>query len=355
MPRPKRGPYLKPDKQTGIYYIHHHENGESGKLSTRTRNPVEAKKALALYIMGEERIKHEPGWLVREAWGAYWDEHGSKAADSERINNAWRRLEPHFGDMLIHQITVEDVERYTKRRLAQVKSSTVRRELSALTASFNYLVTTKRLKSHELPYVPLPPDSEPRDRWLSAEEIELLHKTAEARELRRHGNSKKPLRLSRVQRFLHIALATGARRRVIERLEWRRVDFARGLIDFDYGGRQTNKKRPVVPISDALRPVLERAYAERIGPYVLDHPGSIRKAFDRCVEEAGLPEVHRHTLRHTWATHASMNGVPLTDIARVLGNSLAMVIRVYAKYQPEYLRAAVNFAPKRFGVQEKAA
>jgi hypothetical protein len=35
-------------------------------------------------------------------------------------------------------------------------------------------------------------------------------------------------------------------------------------------------------------------------------------------------------------------GVPLYDIAGVLGNTIAMVERVYAKHSPDRLRAAVN-------------
>jgi integrase len=356
MPRPNRGPYVKPNKR-GIYEIIHYEKGRARSLSTGTRDPAKAQKALAAYILGEREIAQEGGWGVDEAWSTYWSEHVRKhVADPARLEFAWKQLEPFFGGKIIQQLHTEDFERYTQARAMWVQGPTIRRELSALTACFNYLVKTKRLKSHDLPYIPLPASSKARDRWLTAEEIEHLHATAEKRAIRQHGTSDKPRRLTRVQRFLWIVLQTGARRRVVEKLEWSRVDFGRGLIDFNFGGPQTKKRKPVVPISDALRPVLERAYAERTGPFVLDHSGSIRKAFERAVAEAKLSGVTRHTLRHTWATHASMNGVPLVDIARVLGNSLAMVTKVYAHHQPEYLRSAVNFTPKSFKpTQEKAA
>jgi hypothetical protein len=38
----------------------------------------------------------------------------------------------------------------------------------------------------------------------------------------------------------------------------------------------------------------------------------------------------------------AMAGIPMEDIARVLGNSLAITERVYAKYHPDYLRKAVE-------------
>ncbi|MCE7902851.1 MAG: site-specific integrase [Gammaproteobacteria bacterium PRO9] len=348
MPRRNRGPYIKPNA-LGYFEIVHYSGGKPRTLSTRTKNPAAAEKALAEYILGDQAVNQENGWPVADVWDIYWREHVlPRVIDQDRMAGTWKHLQSEFGDKLVQRLRPEDFERYVGKRLMWVQPATVRRELSVLTAALNHMVKTKRLKPSQLPYIPLPPVSPPRDRWLTAEEITALHRAAEARAVRQHAGAGTPLRLSRVQRFLHIVLNTGARRRVVEKLTWDRVDFQRGLIDFNYGGPQSKKRKPVVPISDALRVVLIRAYDERKGPFVLDHSGAIRRAFDATAAEAGLPGVHRHTLRHTWATHASMNGVDLLDIARVLGNSLEMVRKVYAHHQPEYLRRAVNFTPKSF-------
>jgi hypothetical protein len=40
-----------------------------------------------------------------------------------------------------------------------------------------------------------------------------------------------------------------------------------------------------------------------------------------------------------------MNDVALAEVARVPGNPLSVTEKIYAKYQPAYLRAAVNAAP----------
>jgi integrase len=50
-----------------------------------------------------------------------------------------------------------------------------------------------------------------------------------------------------------------------------------------------------------------------------------------------------HTLRHTWATLAAQAGVPLWEIAGVLGDTLATVMKTYAHHCPDHLRGAVNF------------
>jgi integrase len=53
-------------------------------------------------------------------------------------------------------------------------------------------------------------------------------------------------------------------------------------------------------------------------------------------------DVTPHTLRHTAATWAAMAGVPMDEIARLLGASVTVVEKIYAKWHPEYLRRAVQ-------------
>lgn len=69
---------------------------------------------------------------------------------------------------------------------------------------------------------------------------------------------------------------------------------------------------------------------------------SIKKAFRRAAIRAGLPDVTPHVLRHSVATWLAEDGVPLADIAGMLGNSEKMVEKVYAKYTPGYLSRAIK-------------
>jgi len=339
MPRPNHGPYLRKDPRTGVFYIHWTEDGRSRRISTRTRHAQAAKQALGLFLLEEKKAADPAGVTVADAWETYWREHVERrVTDTERLEYAWKPLQPVFADRQIRDLDPQDFLAYVEARSLNVSPSTVRRELSALTAAINHLVRTKRLRPEEVPFIPLPDKAPPKDRWLDEEEIDALLATAAAK---RRGS-----RLSRTERFIHIALATGARKRVIETLEWSQVDFDRGLIDFNNGRRQTKKRKPIVPISARLRPVLRRAWNERKGgTYVLDNPGKVRRGFETVTKAAGLEGVTPHVLRHTFATQAAMAGVPLVDIARVLGNSVAMVERVYGKWAPEYLRSAVDFEP----------
>jgi integrase len=62
------------------------------------------------------------------------------------------------------------------------------------------------------------------------------------------------------------------------------------------------------------------------------------------------PPVGFHQLRHTWAAHAVMNGVPLPVVAGNLGHSgTAMVEKHYGQLAPRYRAEAIRAGAPRFG------
>jgi len=99
-------------------------------------------------------------------------------------------------------------------------------------------------------------------------------------------------------------------------------------------------------------------HRERINTFVMDNQSDVWATVQCIAERAGFGDPRKtprrngmkprktgispHVLRHTAATQMARRGVPLYDIAGVLGNSLAMVEKVYAKHCPERLRAAVD-------------
>jgi integrase len=63
------------------------------------------------------------------------------------------------------------------------------------------------------------------------------------------------------------------------------------------------------------------------------------------------PPINFHGLRHTWASHAVMNGVPLIVVAKNLGHSdTRMVERHYGHLAPSYVTDAIRAGAPRFGV-----
>lgn len=330
--------------ENGTYYVHWTDGRRSKRVSTRTKDLAAAKVFLAQWLLMEKE-QPAPGavFTVADLWALYNGKHIERnVASPETADFSWKNLEPHFGKLTLAEVTQDVVEKYEEKRKSgkigrKSVSSTVRRELIALRACFNWCAEPKRriIDPKTLPVFDLPEDGEPRDRWLRLEEIQRLHKAAV--ELRRGD------RLSRGERFLWLALETAARKEAILQLTWDRVDFETGVIHYDVPGRkQTKKRRAAPPISSGLRAVLERAYEERRGDLVMDNGAEVWRLIKNIADRAKVADVSPHVLRHTAATHMARNGVPLYHIAGVLGNSLAMVEKVYAKHAPEALRAAVN-------------
>jgi integrase len=65
------------------------------------------------------------------------------------------------------------------------------------------------------------------------------------------------------------------------------------------------------------------------------------------------PPINFHGLRHTWASHAVMNGVPLMVVAKNLGHSdTRMVEKHYGHLAPSYVADAIRAGAPRFGKVE---
>jgi integrase len=86
-------------------------------------------------------------------------------------------------------------------------------------------------------------------------------------------------------------------------------------------------------------------------PWKKDHQKDpMREACERAEID---PPMGFHGLRHTWASHAVMNGVPLMVVAKNLGHSdTRMVEKHYGHLAPSYVADAIRAGAPRFGVVE---
>jgi integrase len=342
MARTNKGPRVEKN-EFGIYEIRWTKDGRSKRLSTRTESLPEAQRFLAGWLL-EEISENGPAMNVGKILDMYLHEHvEEQVIDQARAICAARKLDESFGELDPSDLTADRIAAYKReRKAAGRKDGTIRRELVTLIAALNYARKQRKVSAADIPSISLPPMAPAKDLWLDEREEGLFWDMAAAT-----SNE----RLSRVHRFVAIGMETAARRRSIERLRWDQIDLEHGLIHFHKDGRrQKNKRRVPVPVSDRLRPVLERAYQERGGTcYVLDSPVSIQREFVRLVKQFAAVNQEKaakmtcHTMRHTWATLAARAGVDLYQIAGVLGDTLATVERNYLHHAPEHLRAAINF------------
>jgi integrase len=148
-----------------------------------------------------------------------------------------------------------------------------------------------------------------------------------------------------VKTFVALAVYSGARKGSILALQWRQVDFENGMIDFqEPGHRLTCKRRAIVPMTDALREILEEAYLLRQGDFVVQYngqsvPKGLRWSFRKLCKAAGLTWTPTpHHLKHSVASWMAMDGVPIDQAADWLATDPQTLRRVYRKFDPAYLR-----------------
>lgn len=131
-------------------------------------------------------------------------------------------------------------------------------------------------------------------------------------------------------------------------LTWDRVDLDRRLVDFREPGAAASRKRRVpVPINDTLAAALAAAKDQATSRHVVEWSGgavgSVKHGVASAAKRAGLADVSPHTFRHTAATWMAQAGVPLWQVAGMLGHSnVAMVAQVYGHHHPDHLREAAK-------------
>jgi integrase len=91
--------------------------------------------------------------------------------------------------------------------------------------------------------------------------------------------------------------------------------------------------------------ILRRATGE---PWRASNQG--RLISEACAQAKINPPISFHGLRHTWASHAVMNGVPLMVVARNLGHAdTKMVEKHYGHLAPSYMAEEIRKKAPRFG------
>ena len=170
-------------------------------------------------------------------------------------------------------------------------------------------------------------------RFLSREEIARLHEVLDAQT--RSGDRQQA-------DIIRLLLLTGCRKSEITGLRWSEVhEDMLALADSKTGPR-------TVPLGSQARTILDRP--PRTGsPFVFPSPRDPARPrsphlglWYRVRREAGIEDVRIHDLRHTMASHAVMNGVPVPVVSRMLGHSNVQMTMRYAHLGDREIEAAAE-------------
>ena len=348
LPESARMPRVRPDRPNlkltrGVWYIVWWDGNARRSLSTGSPNPTRARQSLADF---EASLERRPAALtVGEALARYTDGRQGKVMAHDRMTQAAKVLRAGMGDLRVDQVRQSIWDAYAAERVTKAKprqvahkpqpvaAGTLRREFVVLRAALRRAWKDGFLVRP--PEIEPPPDSQPRDRYLTKQEAKALLDNA----------------AGHVRTFTALALFTGARRGSILTLTWDRVDFDRGVVDFQEPGRTlTKKRRSIVPMTGQLRTALQQAAQDRAPDcaYVVQWQGrpvphGLRWSFAKLCTAAGLTwKPTPHHMKHSVASFMAMDGVPIDQAADWLATDPATLRRTYRKFDPTYLRSVAS-------------
>jgi len=170
-------------------------------------------------------------------------------------------------------------------------------------------------------------------RFLSREEIGRLHEV-----LDRHALDGRQQQAD----IVRLLLLTGCRRGEIVPLQWSEVEEHKLVLRDSKTGPRS------VPLNTKARSILQRQ-PRGASPFVFPSPLDAAKPRNpdlrfwyRVRREAGIEDVRLHDLRHTHASHAVMNGVPVPVVSRLLGHSNVRMTLRYAHLEDREIEKAAE-------------
>ena len=273
--------------------------------------------------------------LFREFVAGPWKEahfDGYKPSTKKGIRHQLaRQLLPAFGAKPLDRIREAAVRRWFER-YSRTAPGSANHCLALLRQILNFAAACGHIESN--PAQRIAPNRRPAlTRFLSREEIARLHDVLDAQTRRDQQQQADIVRL---------LLFTGCRRGEIVGLKWSEVrEDGLALTDAKTGPRR-------VPLGSAARAILDRQ-PRADSPFVFPSPrdparqrSSELTLWYRVRREADIGDVRLHDLRHTVASHAVMNGVPVPVVARLLGHSNVKMTMRYAHLADRDIEAAAE-------------
>lgn len=172
-----------------------------------------------------------------------------------------------------------------------------------------------------------------RERYLTGEEFARLG--AELDRVDAEGEDS-PF----VTAALRLLILTGARLNEVLTLQWSFVDLQRGLLFLP--DSKTGQK--TIRLSAAAIDILKTLPRMTGNPYVLpgrregQHLINLQKPWRRIRENAGIPDVRIHDLRHSFASVAAASGGSLPMIGKLLGHTQPQTTARYAHLADDPLK-----------------
>ena len=272
--------------------------------------------ATAAAVADERETAREDVLLFRDFVTGVWKtacfDHWKPS--TQRVTNRVLRsqLLPAFGAVRLDRITHLMVVRWFDA-YSRTAPGGANRILDVLRQILNHAIVCGHIAINPTQHLRRNPRAK-LTRFLSRQEIQRLHRVLDS-----HAEGSESARQQ--ADIIRLLLLTGCRKSEIVRLRRKEVDGDHlNLADSKTGPRR-------VLLNLRAREIIERRMSQGEGPWVFP---SVRRPsrpqgdglylWYLVRRTAGLEDVRLHDLRHTVATHAVMQGIPLPIVARLLGH-----------------------------------
>jgi integrase len=297
----------------------------------------ELRQALLHGTFGKEKKEVPTLEQFQERFLTYSENNNKASTLAAKQQLLDSHLLPTFGHLRLDRVGQADIEAFKAKKSKEgLAPKTINNALTVLRTLFGVAVEQEVLQY--APRVKLLRVEKPEFDFLTFDEAERLV-TATAPEWRT---------------MVLLGLHTGLRRGELIALQWDALDLVagrllvkrnvwRGHFGTPKGGRSRE-----VPLNAVALEAL-KAHRHLRGPFVFCDAGgtylkndACRNALLRACKRAGLRPVGWHTLRHTFASHLVMRGVPLKAIQELLGHATIEMTMRYAHLSPDVKKDAVR-------------
>jgi len=331
--------YLK----DGFWWLNYRINGKRHRESTGTRDrklaEVKLKNLELKLFKGEMGIKSTPSTRtpISQFIKRYIEYMQSNSPVDKHSDLARLRILQDFfarkGVRYPSQINPDLLDEFRTTVLAGRKPKTVKNYIALLKTALNKAVEWNIIDHNPIAKVKAPKIVKTFNLFTKKEIDKLIAKADE------------PLKTAII-----ILVNTGMRRGELFHLRWRDVDLKAGSIRvWPYEGFSPKGKQPrKIPISEGLNEILRKLSKKKspddfvFRPFQSEH--RLYKRFAALVKELGMKGT-LHDLRHTYASHLAMAGVPIPVIKELLGHSDIATTMIYSHLSPDIHKAAVEKLP----------
>ena len=298
--KPKNSPNFQFDFQIRGRRFH----GSTGTASKAEARQIEARERTRAVAIGAHR-ERQPMTLDTAA-GRYFLEvaqhQPSSATTDYQLENLIERL---GAQVMLADITDNEIAEYVRRRRAEVSNASVNRETQLLKRVFRRADKVWKVDIGDMPNWREHMVTEPAGR------VRELTDDEEARLFEELREDFHPL--------IEFALMTGVRRRNAITLTWSQVDYGTEQITFRIKSKRPGGDVHIVPITSTLLALLARLRAHhpiyvftyvckrsrgmrRMGERYPFSQSGWRREWQRALDAAGIEDFRFHDLRHTAAT-----------------------------------------------------